>query len=155
MSHRALFYRYKGNCCGHCNKTIEEMMSRWGTFKRMVELNHIDPSKKAKNYKDLIERKILSTEVLDEVDKCVLLCVECHKALTAQNATGRVSLNVTFRGRTMTQVMRGQFILDGQLKRISFFSDERPLYYPYSVQLGSKRPQWQFGEYIRKHFDKW
>src|SRR4051794_2987882 len=94
MRGRELLYKYKGNECGHCGVSVQEMLERWNTFHRLFELNHIDPRKKHPDYDNLI-RRVFTAEQLDEVDKCVLLCVECHKALHAQNITA--SLEVTLK----------------------------------------------------------
>jgi len=54
--------KYKGNRCAFCGMTVEEMLARYGTFKRMTEFHHIDEGKKAKNYNNLIQRKLSSEQ---------------------------------------------------------------------------------------------
>jgi hypothetical protein len=51
ITSRDQLYQYKGNKCGSCGKTVEVIMERWGSVKRMFEFNHIVPSKKHGNYK--------------------------------------------------------------------------------------------------------
>jgi hypothetical protein len=80
---RKQLYKYKGNKCANCGLSVEEMLARFGTFNRMFQFNHVDPKQKDPRYDNLIQRQ-LSGEQLDEVDKCVLLCNECHGILHAQ-----------------------------------------------------------------------
>src|SRR5262245_61154774 len=104
MADRRQLYRYKGDRCVHCGLTVQEMIDRYGTFNRMFQLNHVDPAKKDKEYDNLIRREI-STDQLDEVDKCVLLCNECHGVVHAQNITATVKLTVTVKRRKAEQTL--------------------------------------------------
>jgi hypothetical protein len=141
MQDRSTLYLYKGNCCGHCGKTVEEVIERWGTINRMFEFNHIDPATKSDDYDNLI-RRTLSREQLDEVDKCVLLCVECHKALHAQNITGQAHLVLNLPGnRNVEQTFKGQFLFDLQANTQSFFTDEQPLIFPFYAFRGRAEPE--------------
>jgi hypothetical protein len=54
MRNRELLYKYKGNRCGHCGVSVQEMLDKWGTFKRLFELDHIDPAKKHPDYENMI-----------------------------------------------------------------------------------------------------
>ncbi len=140
MQNRELFYQYKGSKCGSCGKTVQEMLERWGTIKRLFELNHIDPMKKHPDYKNMIRRSVTS-EQLNEVDKCVLLCVECHKALHAQNISAHLHLTVTLvDGRQVSQDFKGQMLIDKRAMEFHFFTDEKFLLLPYWVHPGRAKP---------------
>lgn len=144
MADRRQLYRYKGDRCVHCGLTVQEMIDRYGTFHRMFQLNHVDPGKKDKEYDNLIRREI-STEQLDEVDKCVLLCNECHGVVHAQNITATVKVTVEVKRRKTEQTLTGQLILDRLDRRATFLTDQRILVNPYWVYVGSRRPKMMFG----------
>ncbi|MEX2174200.1 MAG: hypothetical protein WD872_07550, partial [Pirellulaceae bacterium] len=76
-ANRRQLYEYKGDRCGYCGRPVQEMIEEFGGFERIFEFNHIEPAKKHPDYDNLIRRTI-STEQLDEIDKCVLLCRVCH-----------------------------------------------------------------------------
>ena len=60
--------------------SVVEIIQRFGKFRRYFQNHHVDPAKKDPNYNNLIRRHI-STEQLDELDKCVLLCSNCHDSV--------------------------------------------------------------------------
>src|SRR5258708_18927649 len=100
-------FKYKGNKCAKCGLSVTAMLERYGTVNRMFQFNHIDPTKKHPDYDNLIRRTI-NTEQLDEIDKCVLLCNECHGVVHAQNLTGEISLTVNVDGHKCEQTFKGQ-----------------------------------------------
>ncbi len=118
-----LLYRYKGDCCAHCGMSVEEMVSKYGTFRRVFQFNHMDPSKKANNYDNLIQRK-LSSQQLDEVDKCVLLCVQCHGVLHAQNLNVEAVVTLRSGGFEVKHDLKFQMIHDLEEQKAMFFSDD-------------------------------
>src|SRR5437764_111174 len=81
---RSQLFPYKGNRCSHCGKTVARLRREYSDIDGYFQFNHTDPKKKAKNYDNIIRRRRISSEVLDEVDKCVLLCVGCHTILHGQ-----------------------------------------------------------------------
>ena len=149
MTDRRQLYEYKGGRCAHCGLTVEEMVERYNTVERMFEFNHVDPAKKHPDYTNLI-RRVLSTEQLDEVDKCVLLCCQCHRILHAQGITGHVELSVTVAGQTATQTLNGQLIVDWKDRKARFLTNERVLVVPYRLQIGDREPRMYFGSALEK-----
>lgn len=125
------------------------MMDRWGTFNTMFEFNHVDPTKKHPEYDNLIRREI-SSDQLDEVDKCVLLCVLCHKILHAQNISGSLHLTVNAAGKQATQILKGQVMADNKTNEARFLTNERVLVVPYRVKPGSQQPQICFGTELER-----
>ncbi len=144
MANRRQLYAYKGDCCAACGLGVQAMVEQWGTFHRLFELNHIDPKKKHPQYANLIRRSI-STEQLEEIDKCVLLCRQCHGIVHAQNVNAELIVRLTFRNRLAEQRLRGQLILDKKSRRGKFLTNEQLLLQPYRVKLGSQRSQLLFG----------
>lgn len=123
-THRAQLYHYAGGKCCFCGKDVTETERRYGTIKRQFEFNHINPSRKHPAYENLIERK-LSTEQLDEIDKCVLLCRNCHGLLHAQciSAQGTERLRVGHLRRQQT--WRGCGLADFADNRFVIFCDQQ------------------------------
>jgi hypothetical protein len=72
-------------------------------------------------------KKSFSTELLDELDKTVLLCVEHHKVLTAQRIRGRVKLDLVLDKLRLKKELTGQVIADFADKKLSFFSCFAPV----------------------------
>lgn len=136
MANRAQLYEYRGNQCSHCGKSVEEMVARYGTFNRMFEFHHIDPLEKHPQYSALMN-KTLSAEQIEEVDKCVLLCRECHGIVHAQNIDGHIEITSQIKNRYVTQKLNGWFVTDGIDKSLKFISNERNLLQPCFVTLGS------------------
>ena len=95
-------------------------------------------------YANLI-RKTISTEQLEEIDKCILLCRECHGIVHAQNKTAKLLIRVKVGKRVQEQTLKGQIVRDGLIGSITFLTNERVLVCPYSVQLGGKKPRILFG----------
>jgi len=136
MKGKEQLFKYKGNRCAYCGASVIDMVSRFGTFNRMFEFHHIKPDEKAKGYKNIIRRNI-STEQLEELDKCVLLCRQCHGILHAQNMAGTMEISVNINGKTVSQILEGQFISDHMDKKITFISNQRLLLERYRVIIGN------------------
>ncbi len=137
MKGREQLFKYKGNRCAGCGASVIDMVSRFGTFDRMLEFHHINPDEKSKDYKNLVRRNI-STEQLEEIDKCVLLCRQCHGIIHAQNINGTLEVSVSFNGKSICQTLEGQFILDNADKEITFISNQKLLLEPYRVIVGDQ-----------------
>jgi hypothetical protein len=148
-ANRRQLYRYKGDRCAHCGLSVQEMMDRFGDFQRLFEFNHVDPSKKRADYRNLI-RRVISTEQLDELDKCVLLCRNCHAIVHQQNITAEVVLSVSVGDRSCEQRLKGQLIRDRQRRQATFLTDEEVLVHPYRVYPGDSVPRILFGIELRK-----
>jgi len=146
---RRQIYKYKGDKCAGCGVTVQEMIDQFGDFKRLFELNHVGPAKKHPKYDNLI-RQELSTEQLDEVDKCVLLCRICHGATHAQNINAEVVVRMTAGKRTAEQRFKGQLLANFKTGHATFFSDEKMLLHPYHVYVGAKKPRVLFGTELWK-----
>ena len=120
------------------------MLKRYGTFQRMFELHHVDPDKKDPNYNNLIKQK-LSTKQIDEIDKCVLLCRECHGIIHAQNIRAKVKLELQYAEKTVSQEFNAWVIHDAIDKKIHFLSDEKLLLNPYYSKLNDEEENLLFG----------
>jgi hypothetical protein len=143
MANRDQLYEYRGNQCSHCGKSVEEMVARYGTFNRMFEFHHINPSEKHPEYTALMN-KTLSAEQIEEVDKCVLLCRDCHGIVHAQNLDGFIEIKSQIQNRNVPQKLNGWFVVDGIDKSLTFISNERNLLEPCLVTLGSREPEEYF-----------
>lgn len=130
---------YKGNKCAGCGLSVQEMLERYGTFQRMTEFHHIDPKKKHKKYSNIIRQK-LNNEQLNELDKCVLLCSNCHAVVHAQNIQVFLKLSVDLNGQTYTQNLKGQMILDLKNRRGRIFIDETLKLGTYIIKVGDSEP---------------
>ena len=130
--------KYKGNKCSACGLSIKEMLDRWGTFKRMTEFHHVEESKKADNYNALIRRK-LCTEQLDELDKCILLCSNCHKLIHAQNIKANLEIKLEFEGNVYTQEIVGWVIVDFREKKMRIYTDQKYLLRLYQIRIGAEQ----------------
>lgn len=70
---RAKLIAYLGDCCVKCGS------------KENLEIDHIDPSQKSFH---ISQRASLTPRTMKELDKCQLLCENCHWAKTAQERSG-------------------------------------------------------------------
>lgn len=141
---KKLLLAYKGNKCAVCGLSVQDMLDRYGTFKRMTEFHHIDPKKKAKNYTSLIRRKICS-EQLAELDKCALLCSNCHGVVHEQNNKCRFTFTLNFNGKSYVQTLNGQIVFDFLDKKAKFLTDERFKLGIYVVKIGDSTPRHMVG----------
>jgi hypothetical protein len=145
MANRPQLLQYLGNKCARCSKSVEEMIKRYGDVHRIFKFHHVDPDQKSDNYANLIRRDI-STETLDEIDKCILLCGECHDILHAQSIDGQVKFTVTVGGRTAEQTVSGNFVVDSIDNVLTFLTNERVYVVPYLMQVGEDgTPELVFG----------
>ncbi|PMG48687.1 hypothetical protein [Shewanella sp. 10N.286.52.B9] len=130
--------KYKGNKCSACGLSVKEMLDRWGTFKRMTEFHHVEEDKKAVNYNALIRRK-LCTEQLDELDKCILLCSNCHKLIHAQNIKANLDVKLEFEGNVYNQKIVGWVIMDFREKKMRIYTDQKYLLHLYQIRIGDEQ----------------
>jgi hypothetical protein len=133
MSVSPLLFKYKGNCCADCGLSADEMLQRFGVINKLFQFHHVDPDKKHPNYDNLIQRRV-SAEQLDEIDKCVLLCNNCHDIIEAQKGSGTINFTFDLGDRTVVVPAKGQFLVDLDIEndtikaiKARFFQDE-PLY---------------------------
>ncbi|MGR5139954.1 HNH endonuclease signature motif containing protein [Vibrio jasicida] len=144
-NNRAQLYKYKGNMCTSCGKSVKEMLDRFGTFERLFDLHHVDPEKKDKNYNNLIRRK-LSTKQIDELDKCVLLCKECHGLVHAQNLrVDDVTLSLDYNGTTVRQSLNGWIIQDFHENSFKLIVEGELLIEPYYEKINNEKQGVIFG----------
>lgn len=136
MANRAQLYKYKGNQCTCCGRSVQEMIDRYGTFDRMFELHHIDPGCKDRSFKNLI-RKTLSFDQIKEVDKCTLLCSQCHSVIHAQNIRAKLQLVVSHEEREVSQVFDGWIVCDSHDKTFTFVTNQRFKLLPIVVAFGN------------------
>jgi len=136
MSNKAQLYQYKGNKYSVCGMSVQEMIERFDTFSRMFELHHIDPEKKDKKYDNLIRQK-LSSKQIDELDKCTLLCRNCHGLVHAQDQRVTVEVTVNYSDRVLNQKLSGWLISDNRNNSYKFLCEEKLLIERYDEQLGS------------------
>ncbi|HLN30858.1 MAG TPA: hypothetical protein VK395_24170 [Gemmataceae bacterium] len=148
MDNRRIQLAYKGNRCAYCGMSVLESLRRYDTFHRMYQFNHVDPDKKNPDYDNLIRRNI-STEQLDELDKCVLLCNQCHGILHGQNIVTTMTIRVDVRGQTAEQTFKGQVIFDKVDNRLAFFTDDELLILPYWLILGDDSARLIFGKDLK------
>jgi hypothetical protein len=120
------------------------MVSRYGTFERMLEFHHVDPDSKHSEYKNLI-RQSISSEQLAELDKCILLCRQCHAIVHAQNIAAELEITVNHGPISATQKFNGQLVADKVYRTYSFLTNERFMLNPYHVQIGEQEDNMMFG----------
>jgi hypothetical protein len=122
---------------------VEEMIARYGTFKRMFEFHHIEPLDKHPYYTKLMKR-VISAEQIEEVDKCVLLCSECQGIVHAQDQKGTLTIYADIDDRKVLQKFNGWFVLDYIEKSITFLSNEKNLLQPCIVKVGTEKEKKYF-----------
>jgi hypothetical protein len=148
MANKEQLLKYKGNRCAGCGLEVGEILRRYGDVLRIFEFHHIDPSKKHPDYDNLI-RRVLSTEQLDEVDKCLLVCSNCHGIFHGQNLKATLSFLLRWQKKTYEQTVSGVLMIDKGTSTWSFFSDEEVLFLPYKVSQGGRRPRHYFGRELK------
>jgi|GEM_PF-6704256 len=82
-------------------------------------------------------QRTISAEQIEEIDKCLLLCRECHGIVHAQNIEGSIIIRASIGDRVASQELKGWFIADGVDKTRKFMSNERNLLQPCFVTHGS------------------
>lgn len=140
MANRAQLYKYRGDRCSHCGKSVNEMVARYGTFNRMFEFHHADPRTKHAEYEALM-RRVISAEQIEEVDKCILLCRDCHGIVHSQNKEGSIVISSTINGRSVSQKLHGWFVLDTVDRTLRFMSNDRNMLHPCRATLGEGPPE--------------
>lgn len=154
MSDRTQLYQYKGNRCACCGLTVEEMISRFGTFNRMFEFHHVDPDSKDRQYKRLMAQR-LSRRQMDEIDKCVLLCTQCHATVHAQDIRGTLNASVQFDGRVVSQTMSGWVRADLVANTFTFLTNEPYLLHPCEVTFDQQAPIYLCAIEVAAKIYKW
>lgn len=134
MSDRGVLLKYKGNRCASCGLSVQEMLTRHGTFERMFEFHHIEPTAKDRHYKRLMAQR-LSRRQLDEMDKCVLLCRNCHGTIHAQNIRAQLTLSIDFRDRIVSQLVSGWVKVDRVSKIFRFVTNDRYTLHPCRIEF--------------------
>jgi 5-methylcytosine-specific restriction endonuclease McrA len=64
---------YKGGECCDCGKSLS-----FNENKGHYNFHHVDPSTKVSRINQMFKDKVSYTRLLEELDKCVLLCKPCH-----------------------------------------------------------------------------
>ena len=136
MAIERILYMYKGDRCASCGKTLNELIRRYGTAKGQFDMNHTVPAKKDPDYSNLIRQKTLTSKQLDEVDKCVLLCKECHTALHGQNIFMEVDAQLEAEGTVVIHRLTCQVIRDTEKGEDQLFHEAVPLLHLLRVKSG-------------------
>jgi hypothetical protein len=144
MANRLQLNEYKGNRCAYCGLSVQEMVERYGTANRMFQFHHVDPLTKHPEYDNLIRRTI-STEQLDELDKCILLCDQHHALVHEQNIPMTLRLTVDAGEKEASQTLNGLIIFDRKDNVATFLTNEQCLVVPYLVAIGDEEPRLLFG----------
>lgn len=63
---------YKGGCCNHCG---------YDRYYGALQFHHLDPNEKEADWQKL--RKRSWSKIKEELDKCLLLCANCHAEVHA------------------------------------------------------------------------
>ena len=66
----------KYQCCGDCGERDPVLL----------EFNHIDPTTKKFNISDGVLNKVSLETLETEIDKCSILCANCHRSRTAASS---------------------------------------------------------------------
>jgi hypothetical protein len=137
---RHLRLAYKGARCSICGRTVASIESRYGTSNGTFDFNHIDPSTKDPNYRNLIRRN-LSAVQLDELDKCILLCRICHGIWHGQSLEGSADLRITLAsGEEFKEKTRVFGVLDFKKPKFHLFSAGKFTFRFYQYILGGMPP---------------
>lgn len=136
---REIQLKYKGNRCVSCGLSVDDMIEQYGTFNRMTEFHHIEPELKAENYNTLIQR-IVSKEQLQELDKCVLLCRQCHGIVHAQDLSCKLKITVDFKGKEYSQTFNCSSIINKKDKTIRLLTADKNLLSSYLIKTGGNDP---------------
>lgn len=68
---KALAVEYKGGKCNDCLQVVHQAA---------FEFHHLDPKTKEKDLTHFLnDRAVLTDKAKQELDKCVLLCANCHR----------------------------------------------------------------------------
>lgn len=106
----------------------------------MFEFHHVDPTTKDKHYRKLMAQR-LSRRQMDEIDKCVLLCTQCHAVIHAQEITATLELSAQIDKRIAKQTFTGWIRADRVAKTLTFVTNQPYLLLPCEVKLGTEEPR--------------
>lgn len=70
--------KLKGGCCQSCG---------YNKYSAALDFHHLDPSVKEFDLANKISSIELNDDVLAELDKCILLCANCHRAVHNHDLT--------------------------------------------------------------------
>lgn len=65
-------------CCSECGENRSACL----------DFHHIDRSTKSYTIAHMITRKFSWEKILEEIDKCIVLCANCHRVLHAEQKAG-------------------------------------------------------------------
>lgn len=119
------------------------MFDRYGTFNRMFEFHHVDPTTKDGHYQKLMKQR-LSRRQMDEIDKCVLLCTLCHGVIHAQDITAKLVLSAQLGKSLGKQTFDGWIRADQVAKTLTFVTNQPYLLIPCEVKVGTEKPRTLF-----------
>ena len=122
-TNRLQLYEYAGGKCPFCGREVQDCLKRFNTASGQFEFHHVDPKRKHPDYDNLIRRN-LSSEQLDEIDKCVLLCRTCHGLFHAQNLTAKGVIRQRIQDSRRQQTVNARGLVDWQEKRLVLFTEE-------------------------------
>lgn len=66
-----IIYEHKKKGCSYCGYT---------RFIQCLQFHHIDPSIKEMGVGDMLANNKSEQKILDEINKCIVLCANCHQA---------------------------------------------------------------------------
>ena len=64
--------KYKGSKCQICG---------YNKCDSALEFHHIDPKQKDSSITNMIQTRVELNILIKEVDKCILICANCHREL--------------------------------------------------------------------------
>jgi predicted HNH restriction endonuclease len=70
---------------------------RWNGCEKALDLHHVDPSEKSGNFNKIISNGSIKA-MEDELEKCVVLCANCHRLVHANE----IELRYNKRKKTIT-----------------------------------------------------
>ncbi|MBP3957261.1 hypothetical protein J8F10_18530 [Gemmata sp. G18] len=149
-ANRLQLYEYAGGKCVFCGRDVRENLARFHTLNGF-EFNHINPKKKAPDYENLIRRN-LSSEQLDEIDKCALMCRICHSIFHAQNITARGTISIRVGKMRRQQTYRAAGMADWKEKRLVLFSDQDDALAIFTAQYQRTPPRFMTKKDIEARF---
>jgi hypothetical protein len=138
-ANRTQLYNYAGGKCAFCGRDVRESLKRYGTHHGQFEFNHLDPQRKDSDYDNLIRRNLSSSQ-LDEIDKCVLLCRNCHGLYHAQDLSAKATIKLQVGDRRRQQTYRARGIFDFQEKHVALFSDQNNELECFYIELRGQPP---------------
>jgi hypothetical protein len=146
---RLQLFQYRGNRCAYCGLSVAQMMERFRTFNKVFNFHHVDPTLKHPEYEKLI-RRVISSEQLDELDKCILLCAVCHAIIHGQGFNCTATVTARYQGHEAKQVFRGHMIRDYTASKARFLTNETVYLYPYQLVIGKRKPTIKFGVELKE-----